>query len=418
MDFSQHYTEDQRRFRREVIAWLEANLPPMDEIPGDDMPSSPRQTRTWRLRLAKKGWLTPTEGVDRGGAGLTGDQAAVLLEELEQRGVRSLVDESSRLLRTIKQWGSDLQAQRLLPAIASGQVICWRPRLDLDNPLDPAAFGIRAHRDGDDYVLNGQGHFAHGLFELNDNPPTHWWTLATIDALALPEQAFAAFLVPAGSEGISVGAETRLVAGKAHLVYFDSVRVPAFCLLGDQGTGLEVARSAFQDEPVAEEYPLEDNLVDQLIQYTRDTHGDGAGTLLSGQPVRRLRLMDAYIDKRIGRLFRARDTWMRANGIPLTYHAAQTRMWEHRAALRFSQITREVMGIYALLDRNDPRAPVQGDFELQQRQSLARHDPLEAAESLTGIIARALKLEQSQEEPGGQPNETGRPLRHSVTNIA
>ena len=417
MDFSQHYTEDQHRFRREVIAWLEANLPSKDETP-DEMPSSPRQTRAWRLRLAKKGWLTPTERADRGGADLTGDQAAVLLEELEQRGVRYLVDESSRLLRSIEQWqwGSERQAQHLLLAIASGQVICWRPRLDLDNPLDPAAFGIRAHRDGDDYVLNGQGHFAG-----NDNPPTHWWTLATIDALALPERAFAAFLVPAGSEGIRLR-RTRLVAGKAHLVSFDSVRVPAFCLLGDQGDGLEVASSASLDEPVAQEHPLQDNLVDQLIQYTRDTHGDddanGVGTLLAGQPVRRLRLMDAYIDSRIRRLFRARDTWMRANGIPLTYHAAQTRMWEHRAALRFSQISREVMGVYALLDRNDPRAPVQGDFELQQRQSLAGHNPLEAAESLTGIIATALRLEQPQEEPREKPNETGQPLRHSVTNIS
>ena len=389
MDFSQHDTEEQRRFRPEVIAWLEAILPSIDELPLDETPSGPHQTRAWRLRLAEKGWLTPTESVDRGGADLTGEQAAVLLEELEQHGMRSLVDESSRLLSTIKQWGSDLQAQLLLPAIASGQVLCWRHRLDLDNPLDPAAFGIRAHRDGDDYILNGQGPFAG-----NDNPPTHLWTLASTDALALPEQAFAAFLVPASSEGISIGAETRLVAGKAHLVSFEGVRLPAFWLLGDQEDGLEVARLASLDEPVAEERPPLDNLVDQLIQYALDTGGDGNGTLLASQPVRRLRLMDAYIDSRIRHLFRARDAWMRASGIPLTYHAAQTRMWEHRAARRFSEVSRDVMGVYALLDRNDPRAPVQGDFELQQRQSLAAHNPLETAEGLSGIIAKALGLEQ------------------------
>ena len=81
-------------------------------------------------------------------------------------------------------------------------------------------------------------------------------------------------------------------------------------------------------------------------------------------------VMESYIKSRVARLFRMRDAWMRENGNHITYQQAQTRLWEGHAAMRLAEIVREVAGPYSLLDRQDPRAPAEGRFELQQRGSL------------------------------------------------
>jgi hypothetical protein len=107
--------------------------------------------------------------------------------------------------------------------------------------------------------------------------------------------------------------------------------------------------------------------------------------------------MEAYINGRIKRLFQMRDAWLRSSGQTLTYHTAQTRAWEQRTAQRFSEIAREVMGVYALLDQQDPRAPAKGNFEFQQRKALALQGPNGAAEGHSGLTAQALG--------SGQPNE-------------
>ena len=107
--------------------------------------------------------------------------------------------------------------------------------------------------------------------------------------------------------------------------------------------------------------------------------------------------MEAYIESKINRLFRMRDSWMRSTGQSLDYHAAQTALRETRAALRLSEITRYVMGAYSLLDRRDPRAPSAGSLELQQRMSLVRQSQDSSVEGYVAAIAQHLGLGQPQD---------------------
>jgi len=168
--------------------------------------------------------------------------------------------------------------------------------------------------------------------------------------------------------------------------------VPPHCLLGQEKDGWDLAQSTFPI-PFATAYTsVQDQPLDDLLDYARTTTVQGVS--IAAEPVRQQLLMEAYINRGIQRLFRMRDTWMRSTGTALTYHAAQTRLWEHRSALRLSEITREVMGVYALLDHRDPRAPNNGNFELQQRLALTNSS---ASGSDSKIIARALGL--SSQEP-------------------
>ena len=166
--------------------------------------------------------------------------------------------------------------------------------------------------------------------------------------------------------------------------------------MGQEKDGWDLGRSTFLIPSATAYTSVQDQPLDDLLDYARTTTVQGVS--IAAEPVRQQLLMEAYINRGIQRLFRMRDTWMRSTGTALTYHAAQTRLWEQRSALRLSEITREVMGVYALLDHRDPRAPNNGNFELQQRLALTNSS---ASGSDSKIIARALGLASQEPERVG-----------------
>ena len=390
MDFAYHYTHEQQRFRREVTDWLEANLP--SSVAGGGSPDglSPEgweRVRSAQRTLGDKGWLAPTEPPQQGGSGLSPECAVVLLEELDKRGLRSLVDESAApLRRALRQWGSEEQRHELLPAIGGGRVVVWRITVEAGAEPDTGALGVRTHPDGDGFILNGEAAFTgQGL------APSHLWTLALADPDASTAKAIHAFLMPANLDGVSVHTPRTLVEGVSHRVAFDDVWVPRNCLLGEEGEGWRIMETAMLEQPSLDlPPPGVTPEVSGLLRYARETTHEGVP--LSEQPVRRQLLVEAYIDSRMTRLFKLRDQWMRAAGVTITYEPAQTAMLEERAAMRLSRIVRDVAGVYALLDSQDMRAPAGARFEAQQRESLARQDSSGAPDAHRGAIARSLGL--------------------------
>lgn len=395
MDFTYHYSQAQEDFRKEVISWLDANIAGGD-TGGVDL--------DLRRGLGEKGWLAPVEPVEHGGMGCSQGEDVILAEELDRRGLGWLLDHgTSALAKALGGWGSESPLNDLRFAINGGRLTIWHtllapddsPRDQLETPdqletLDGAVGGILATEDGDDYVLNGRAWFA-GPASL----PDYLWALAALDSGQPLDECGTAFtislVIPAHLDGIATINNRRLVEGGPKDVEFEQVRVPRSNLLGPKGEGSDLMRSALTDlaGPVAP--PALDAGVVRLQKYAETATRQGV--LLIQEPVTQQVVMDAYIDVRISRLFQMRDAWMRENGQPMTYHAAQTRMWQRRAAQRYSQTVRQVVGVYALLDGEDPRSPAGGKFELQQRESLGLNDPAAVSGSDAAIIAGHLGME-------------------------
>ena len=398
MDFSSKYTEGQQSFRRQVRPWLETHLP--QELQNPSGPTALDQT-DWEIladireRLGAKGWLTPQEPTEQGGQGIDSADSAVLIEELETRGLGWLLEETAGILRAIGRCDDQDGRENLAASIAGGRIGCWRSQMDSLDDLDPSVWGIQVTRDADDWILDGEG-----IFLGRDPAPGFLWTLAVHNSEDHPEHAFSAFLLPPNLDGISIHAVRLMSPDRAHRICFDQVRVPPHCLVGQEIDGWGLARSAFLTPPVTVQPPVQDKPLDDLLDYARNTKVQGVS--IAAEPVRQQLLMEAYINSGIQRLFRMRDNWMRASGVALTYQAAQTRLLERRSALRLSEITREVLGVYALLDHRDCRAPNNGIFELQQRMALTSN---RAAESDAKMIAQELGL--IRQEPARAASATG-----------
>ena len=77
MDFEVTYTEAQQRFRQEVRAWFEANVPAgITRVPSspEDSRERYRELRALGRRLGDKGWLYARAPAQYGGGGLDARQ--------------------------------------------------------------------------------------------------------------------------------------------------------------------------------------------------------------------------------------------------------------------------------------------------------------------------------------------------------
>lgn len=405
MDFEYHYGEEQERFRHEVRTWLDANLPQelkdFGEIDGQDQGALER-SRAFQARLGEKGWLAPTEPVEWGGAGLTPDHALVIIEELGKSGLRWLLEQwNSSIRRALQQWGTEDQKRSYLPEISGGRATLWHLSMEPGSEMDPGSLGIQAFLEGDDYVLDGEGTFV----GMGDGPD-YMWAIAITDPDAPPSQCSAAFLVPAGLNGITIHTTDTLVPGETHHVTFDKVWVPTNCLVGEEGDGWSLMQSTLLEEQAIEYPDSYDENVAGLIKYACETNRYGVA--ISKHPFFQQLLMEVHINSERIRILRTRNAWMAETGQKLTYHTSQVALMEKQAALRLSQVVREIMGIYALLGSADPLAPMRGKYQLHQRKSLTQQNPTDGPEVQAAAIAKHLgldPLEGKGEE--STPRETG-----------
>ncbi len=387
MEFEYSYTQEQEHFRLEVGTWLDANLPEgvarAGALPDVDA-ATWEQCHAFLGRLDQMGWLN-----------LSADLAVVFLEELAKRRLGWLLDDSSSkpLRFALQQWGTESQRGSYLTSGAPDMGNVWRMSVESGAQPDVSNLGIRAFRDGDDIILDGQDMFSgRGLW------PDYLWVLAVVRPEAPPEQATATFLVPGGLQGITIQVPKALLPWQNHRVIFDHVRVFPDAMLGPEGDGWSVMQSGVQSREDIRHPVVFDQDVDDLLKYAQETTREGQS--LGKDPVLQQFLVESYINSRITRLFKLRNAWMASTGQPITYQQSETALWEKEVSMRLSRIVRDIMGMYALLDPDDARAPMGGQFQFQQRQSLAVQNPTGASEVYRVEMAKQIGL--GQRKDGGE----------------
>src|SRR5437867_6565316 len=163
MDFEVTYTEEQQRFRSEVRAWLETNVPAAVQR----TPTSPEdnyqrylELRALGRKLGGKGWLYPTAPAKYGGGGLDVDHAIILEEEVDRfdLSLPPYYDSGGRLgSASILVWGTEVQRQTFLPAIYKVEVRTWQLLTEPGAGLDLARARVTTPARGRcDYGVDGQ----------------------------------------------------------------------------------------------------------------------------------------------------------------------------------------------------------------------------------------------------------------------
>src|SRR6185437_11233013 len=115
-------TPAESRFRDEVRAWLEANLPL--SLRGRTARPPPAELMPWYRKLSERGWIAPHWPKAYGGMGASLGEQIVLAEELARIAAPQLpVQGINHLGPILMKHGTPEQKARHLPPILRGDVI-------------------------------------------------------------------------------------------------------------------------------------------------------------------------------------------------------------------------------------------------------------------------------------------------------
>ena len=180
-----------------------------------------------------------------GGLGMTAEEEMHLAFALGQTSpaFRSLLGTNNGIgSQGIVIDGTAAQRNEWLPALAAGEVIGSFALTEPDAGSDAASLQTRADRVGDDFVLNGTKRY------ITNAPEAGLFTVMARTNPAVGGAAgVSAFLVPADTAGVAIGAPERKMGQQgSHVadVTFSDCRVPADAIIGGpamEGAGFRTA---------------------------------------------------------------------------------------------------------------------------------------------------------------------------------
>jgi alkylation response protein AidB-like acyl-CoA dehydrogenase len=239
MDLS--YPPEAEAFRKEIRAWLEANLPEGWFEPGfklDAQAKAEFQTE-WTKKLFEGGWICASWPAEYGGKGLSTMESVVLAEEFHKAGAPLRADFFGDTLvgPTILQWGTEEQKQYFLPKILTGQIAWCQGFSEPDAGSDLASLKTTAELDGDEWVVNGQK-----IWTTQGFIADYIFILCRTDKEASKHKGISYLLCPMKQEGVEVR-PIEQVDGSAEFseVFFTNARCPKDNVVGGVNNGWNVA---------------------------------------------------------------------------------------------------------------------------------------------------------------------------------
>ncbi|MGB5077712.1 MAG: acyl-CoA dehydrogenase family protein [Sphingorhabdus sp.] len=232
------YTPEQDRFRAEVRAWMNSNVP-KEPLVTLECREGYDQHVEWERTLASGNWGMVTWPEAFGGRGLDLIQWLIFEEEYFRAGGPNRANQNGIFLLgpTIMEFGTDEQKKRFLTPMAKGEVIWAQAWSEPGAGSDMAAISSKAIRDGDHYVITGQktwssraafADWGFGIFRTDPESKRH--------------KGLTFILFDLNTPGITRRPIRQLhgETGFAEL-FFDEVRVPVENCLAGEGEGWNVA---------------------------------------------------------------------------------------------------------------------------------------------------------------------------------
>lgn len=264
-------------------------------------------TSEWWIAMARSGLAAPQWDLGMGGLGVRGSRARIVAEEL----ARVHAPASSNPIGiglvgpVLMRHGTDEQ-KRLVGRIASHEDIWCQLFSEPGSGSDLASLGTRAVRSGVDWVIDGQKVWSSLAHQA------HWAILlARTDPDVEKHAGITAFILDMRLPGVEVR-PLRLLTGDSHFneVFLTEVRLADSMRLGEEGRGWEIARTTLA---------FEHSEGDPGQSVTGSAPGREINAIIERyapvlDPWLQSRVVDAWIEDRVGRQLSARLRELRRQG--------------------------------------------------------------------------------------------------------
>jgi alkylation response protein AidB-like acyl-CoA dehydrogenase len=234
------FTPEEEAFRRDIRAWVAANLPEdisrkvrhAQRLTRDDM-------QRWARILGKQGWHGWGWPKQFGGPGWNAVQRHLFEEETALAGAPRVAPFGPVMVApVIMAFGTPEQQRKHLPGIMSGDVWWSQGYSEPGAGSDLASLKTRAERRGDKYIVNGQKTWT-TLGQYGD-----WiFCLVRTSNEGKPQTGISFLLIDMKSPGVTVRPIIMLDGEhEVNEVFFDNVEVPAENLVGEENKGWTYAK--------------------------------------------------------------------------------------------------------------------------------------------------------------------------------
>ena len=248
-------TAEQAEFRAGVRAWHDRHATVrsyddlwrvplyVDEARAEE---SFENGRAWQRTLFEHGWAGLTWPRAYGGGGGEPWQARIFSEVAAgyEEWPGFIGATIAMLGPTLLRHGTEEQKRRFVPGLLSGELAFCQLFSEPGAGSDLAGLAMRAERDGDEFVVNGQK-----VWNSQAQFCDWGFLLVRTDPDAPKHRGITFLLVEMGSPGIEARPLVQM-NGSAHFneVFFDDVRVPAANVVGEVDGGWAPARTILLNE--------------------------------------------------------------------------------------------------------------------------------------------------------------------------
>ena len=313
MDFND--TPQEAEFRKKVRSFLEANAEKRSTLaskPKGDSGSSIssagapetvkgedaakvalENAKEWQRKKADAGFAAILWPKEFGGYGGTPIEQVIYAQEEPDYFVHSGYFEIGigMLGPTMMSWGKDEDKKRFLPKMITGEEIWCQLFSEPSAGSDLAGIRMKAEKDGDEWVLNGQKVWTSGAHFAD-----YGMIVARSDPTALKHKGLTYFYVDMKTPGIEAK-PIKQISGSANFneVFFNDVRIPDSQRIGAEGDGWKVSLTTLMNERLAVGDPPGLDF-DQIFEASKEIEVED-GLAVKNSEVRQ-KMADWYIQSR------------------------------------------------------------------------------------------------------------------------
>ena len=225
------------QFAAQEIAPRAAEIDRNNDFPNDLWP-----------KLGELGLLGITIPEEYGGSGMGYLAHAIAIEEISRASASvglSYAAHSNLCLNQIRLNGTEAQKQQYLPALCSGEHVGALAMSEPSAGSDVVSMRLRAERQGEDFVLNGNKMW------ITNGPDANVYVIYARTDPEAGSKGITAFIVERDTPGFSRSPKLDKLgmrgSNTCELV-FENCRVPATQILGEVGAGVRVLMSGLDYE--------------------------------------------------------------------------------------------------------------------------------------------------------------------------
>ncbi len=384
MDF--RFSPEIEAFRQEVKDFIKKELTPEAKAAwgGAALPDTPPR-REFLRKLGRKGWLGLSWPKEYGGQGLPGIYEYILSYELVYAGVPHPGRGVGIVGKTIIRHGSDRLKKEFLPKIARDDIQIALGYTEPEAGSDLASLKLKAVRDGDDFIMNGQK-----LFSTSAHFSEYVW-LAVRTSTQGPKQAgISLFVADLQVPGVTIKPMWTMAGEQVSEIYFDNARVPGYRLVGELNRGWQYITEAMALErfALATQGAANRRKVEALLNWVRQAELHGKP--IAKDPLVRQRIAELVIESEVLKLFEYDVLDIASKDRTPTIEAAINKLFGSELDQRININATKIMELYGQLQKGSKYVLEDGKFEMDYRASVVGTIAAGSSEIQRNIIALRL----------------------------